>query len=102
IRASYGETGNQAGIGNYESRRLIGSGYNYNDQPGLALNALGSPNLRWESTKQFDIGLEFAFLRDRINVSADYYKKKTEDLLLNRPIPSTTGFRTILENIGNI
>src|SRR5690606_14172190 len=80
VRSSYGETGNQEGIGNYDSRRLIGGGFNYNDNPGFALNAIGSPNLKWETTKQFDIGLEFAVLNNRIEVSADYYQKNTKDL----------------------
>jgi TonB-linked SusC/RagA family outer membrane protein len=102
IRSSYGETGNQEGIGNYDSRRLIGGGYNYDDNPGFALNAIGSPNLKWETTKQFDIGLEFAVLNNRIDFSADYYQKNTSDLLLRRPIPSTTGFTSILENIGSL
>jgi len=102
IRSSYGETGNQEGIGNYDARRLIGAGFNYNDNPGLALNAIGSPNLKWESTKQFDLGVDFAFANNRIDISADYYQKRTRDLLLRRPIPSTTGFTTILENIGSL
>ncbi|MBC3541844.1 SusC/RagA family TonB-linked outer membrane protein [Rufibacter sediminis] len=102
VRSSYGTTGNQEGIGNFASRRLIGSGANYNDSPGLALSAIGSPNLKWETTKQFDVGLEFSLFNSRIDFSADYYTKKTTDLLLNRPIPSTTGFSTILENIGSM
>src|SRR5690606_32388693 len=81
VRSSYGETGNQEGIGNYTSRRLFGGGYNYNDSPGLGLTTLGSPNLKWETTRQFDIGLEVAVLNNRVSLSADYYKKKTSDLL---------------------
>ncbi|WP_140937745.1 SusC/RagA family TonB-linked outer membrane protein [Sphingobacterium lumbrici] len=102
LRASYGSTGNQEGIGNFAAMRLIGSGFNYNDSPGLALSAIGSPNLKWETTNQFDAGLEVGLFNNRIEVSADYYVKNTKDILLNRPIPSTTGFSTILENIGNM
>lgn len=102
LRSSFGLTGNQDGIGNFSSRRLIGTGFNYNDTPGFALSAIGSPNLKWETTKQFDLGLDLGFLNNRINVSADYYKKTTTDLLQNRPIPSTTGFSSILENIGSM
>ncbi|MET3112669.1 TonB-linked SusC/RagA family outer membrane protein [Pedobacter sp. CG_S7] len=102
IRSSYGLTGNQEGIGNFASRRLIGTGFNYDDQPGFALNAIGSPDLKWETTAQFDIGLDLSILKNRINLSADYYNKKTSDLLINRPIPSTTGFSTILENVGTM
>jgi TonB-linked SusC/RagA family outer membrane protein len=100
IRSSYGLTGNQEGIGNFSSRRLFGTGFNYDDQPGFALNAIGSPDLKWESTRQFDLGLDLSLFRNRLTVSADYYHKKTKDILQNRPIPSTTGFSTILENVG--
>jgi TonB-linked SusC/RagA family outer membrane protein len=102
IRSSYGLTGNQEGIGNFASRRLIGTGFNYDDQPGFALNAIGSPDLKWETTAQFDLGLDISLLKNRISISADYYNKKTTDILINRPIPSTTGFSTILENVGSM
>ena len=102
IRASYGETGNQEGIGIYTAYRQIGGGFNYNDSPGFALSTIGSPNLRWETTRQIDIGLEFSILNNRLDFSGDWYRKNTVDLLLNRPIPQTTGFNTILENIGSM
>ena len=102
FRASYGSTGNQEGIGNYTHRRAIGGGFNYLDLPGFALSVLGSPNLKWESTDQFDVGVDLGLFSNRLEIAADYYKKKTKDLLLNRPIPSTTGFNTILENVGNL
>lgn len=102
LRSSYGSTGNQEGIGNFTSRRLIGGGFNYNDTPGFALSTIGSPDLKWETTNQFDLGLEVGLFNNRIDISADYFNKKTKDLLLNRPIPSTTGFTTILENIGSL
>ncbi len=102
LRASYGSTGNQEGIGNFAYRRTIGGGYNYLDLPGFALNAIGSPNLKWESTDQFDIGVDLGLFNNRLEISADYFNKKTRDLLLNRPIPTTTGFNSILENIGNM
>ena len=102
LRSSYGSTGNQEGIGNFTARRLIGGGFNYNDTPGFALSTIGSPDLKWETTNQFDLGLEIGLFNNRIDISADYFNKKTKDLLLNRPIPSTTGFNTILENIGSL
>ncbi len=102
LRASYGSTGNQEGIGNYAFRRTIAGGYNYLDLPRFALNTIGSPNLKWESTDQFDIGIDLGLFNSRLEISADYFSKKTKDLLINRPIPSTTGFNTILENIGNM
>ncbi len=61
-----------------------------------------NPNLKWETTRQLDIGVDFGLFNNRINVTADYYHKKTNDLLLNTPIPSTSGFTNTLLNIGNI
>lgn len=102
VRASYGSTGNQEGIGNFAYRRAIAGGFNYLDLPGFALSAIGSPDLRWESTDQIDVGIDLGLFNNRLELAADYYSKTTRDLLLNRPIPSTTGFSTILENIGNM
>ncbi|AIM36096.1 hypothetical protein KO02_04855 [Sphingobacterium sp. ML3W] len=102
VRASYGSTGNQEGIGNFAYRRAIGGGFNYLDSPGFGLSVIGSPDLKWESTDQIDIGIDLGLFNNRLEISADYYNKKTKDLLLNRPIPTTTGFSTILENIGNL
>jgi len=102
IRASYGKTGNQSGIADFGYLETFGAGYNYNDLAGMRLARLASPDLRWESTKQIDLGIELGFLANRIMVEIDYYKKTTEDLLLNKPIPATTGFSSRLENIGNM
>lgn len=102
VRASYGATGNQEGIGNFAYLRTFAGGFNYYDTPGFGLTALGSPNLKWESTNQIDVGVDVGLFNNKLEISADYYHKKTKDLLLNRPIPSTTGFGSILENIGNI
>lgn len=101
LRGSYGETGNQP-TGNFGSRGLIGVGFNYLDQGGLALNQLANPSLRWERTKQANFGVDLGFLDNRFYVSADIYQRKTDDLLLAQQLPSDTGFRSYSANIGNI
>ncbi len=104
LRTSYGITGNQA-IGNYNSLVLLGTAGNatFNGQQfvGIAPIQLGNPDLKWESTAQFNVGLDYGFLRNRITGSLDYFKKKTSDLLLQLPIPSTSGFTTSLQNVGD-
>ena len=100
LRASYGRTGNQQDIGNFASRGLYGGGYNYTDQPGIAPSQLANPDLRWETTDQLNLGTDFSVLNDRVNFTFDYYDKRTKDLLVNRPVPQTTGFATITSNIG--
>ncbi|MFC3414289.1 TonB-dependent receptor domain-containing protein [Algoriphagus hitonicola] len=63
---------------------------------------LSNSNLTWESTSQLDIGLDVGFLEDRITLTADYFIKTTNDLLLNRLIPGISGFSSVIENIGRI
>lgn len=98
IRASYGESGN-ANIGDFASRGLFG-GVSYNQRPGIAPVQAGNPLLTWESVKQLDIGLEYGFLKDRISGEIDYYKKESDGLLFNVPLPGTSGLSSIQRNIG--
>ncbi|HEY0041505.1 MAG TPA: SusC/RagA family TonB-linked outer membrane protein, partial [Flavisolibacter sp.] len=102
FRASVGLSGNQNGIGAYAAQGLWSSGANYLDQPGIAPSQLENPDLTWETTRQTDIGVEFAILKNRLTVSADYYHKYTYDLLLNVPVPYRTGFATYLQNYGAV
>jgi TonB-linked SusC/RagA family outer membrane protein len=110
LRASYGVTGNQ-GVGPYSSLSLLSTTAPYNISgdgltltPGVSLNpsAPGNSNLKWESTAQYDVGLDLGLLEGKINFTADYYKKKTTNLLLNAPLPLTSGFTSVLENVGEI
>lgn len=100
IRASYGLTGN-AEIGDFASRNLY-RGVNYAGIGGTRPYQLGDPNLTWENTHNFNIGLDFGFASDRIQGTIEYYKKKTTDLLLNAPIAATNGFSSITRNIGDM
>lgn len=101
IRASYGQTGNNT-IGNFLSRQLFGGGQNFLDQPGTAPAQIGNPDLKWETTTQTNFGIDFGILNNRLSGSIDYYVKDTDDLLLNRPIPTTSGFTTVVENVGEV
>jgi TonB-linked SusC/RagA family outer membrane protein len=104
LRTSYGITGNQE-IGNYRSLVLLGLAGQavFNDAliVGIAPTQFANPNLKWETTSQFNIGFDFEFLDGRISGSTDYFQKNTSDLLLNLPIPNTTGFGTSLQNVGS-
>jgi TonB-linked SusC/RagA family outer membrane protein len=104
FRASYGQTGNQD-IGDYQSLVLLGvtgsAIFNEGQVVGISPVQLGNQNLKWETTKQFDAGLDFGFLNNRITGSLDYFVKNTFDLLLYLPIPLTSGFGTSLQNVGN-
>ncbi len=104
IRGSYGFIGNQE-IGNYRSLSLL-SPTNYvtgNTQLLLGLNeGIGNPDLKWESTRQVDIGFDASLLRNRINLTVDYYHRKSNDLIYLVPIPTTSGFSSAFKNIGDV
>ncbi len=101
LRVSYGQTGNNT-IGNFLSRQLFGGGNNFLDSPGTAPSQIGNPDLKWETTTQTDIGVDFGILKNRLVGTIDYYIKDTDDLLLARPIPTTSGFTTVTQNVGEV
>lgn len=104
LRLSVGTTGNQE-IGNYLSLASIGSSsYAFGGalQTGLAPTRLANPDLKWEKTTQYNIGLDLALLDRKINFVFDAYYKKTDDLLISVPVPLTSGFATVLQNIGGV
>ncbi|NJO01276.1 MAG: TonB-dependent receptor [Bacteroidia bacterium] len=100
LRASYGLIGN-AEIGNFDSQSLF-EGNTYGEETGTEPETVSNPDLKWETTRQFDIGVDMGFLRDRISFTVDYYNKDTRDLLLNVQVPSTTGFTTQTKNLGRL
>ncbi|MGB8703543.1 MAG: TonB-dependent receptor [Gillisia sp.] len=100
LRASWGVTGN-AGIGNFASRSLI-AGASYNGRPALEPTQLGDPSLKWETTNQYDLGLDYGFAKNRISGQIDYYNKTTSDLILAEPIPSTSGYTNLTRNVGEL
>jgi len=100
IRASYGLTGNDD-LPSFRYLPLYGV-TSYRGESAIYPVSIPNPDLRWESTAQMDIGLDIGFMDNRIFLTADYYKKKTRDLLLDRPLPSSSGFSSITENIGQV
>ncbi|MCS6905868.1 MAG: TonB-dependent receptor [Bacteroidia bacterium] len=102
IRASYGFTGNQEGLANFAARGLFGAGYNYDGNAGIVPTQLPNPSLKWESTSQLDLGIDFVTLKEKISLTFDFYIKQTQDLLFSRPLPTTSGFTFVTENIGKI
>ncbi|MCP9753502.1 TonB-dependent receptor [Ferruginibacter sp. HRS2-29] len=109
IRTSYGVIGNQA-IPPYQSLALVGpyGEGTFNTGSGTEVYTGQEPlsyvnkDLKWETTRQFDLGFDLSLFNNRVTFTADYYQKKTFDLLLSSPIPLTSGFSSTLLNIGNI
>ena len=103
LRASYGVTGNNQ-IPAYSSIGLIGAAnYVFNDvfYSGIAQNNVSNPGLKWETTAQYNYGIDLGFLKNRLNITAEVYYKKTTDLLLEIQLPLSSGFETALKNIGS-
>lgn len=104
LRTSYGVTGNTE-IGLYNSLATITSGTTLIGgvrQPSSYVERLANPDLEWEKTYQFNVGFELDLFNQLISLEGDYYHKLTEDLLLDRPVPTTTGFGSITDNIGSV
>ncbi len=104
LRASFGISGNQE-IGNARSLVLLGTGpvavFDGEEFTSIAPIQLANPDLRWETTRQLDVGLDFELLDGRIAGSLDYFVSNTNDLLLELPIPTTSGFASSLQNVGD-
>ncbi|NBA87054.1 SusC/RagA family TonB-linked outer membrane protein [Emticicia sp. CRIBPO] len=105
LRASYGLTGNSE-IPAYSSLSLLSSNYaaviNDVKVSGTGITRLANPDLRWEKTAQSDIGLELGLFRGKITLEADFYNRKTTDMLLDAPVPRTSGYATIRRNVGSM
>ncbi|MET3025765.1 TonB-dependent receptor [Flavobacterium sp. UW10123] len=104
LRITAGTTGNQE-IGNYLPLASMGSvNYSFGGTlyTGLAPTRLANPDLKWEKTNQYNIGLDLSLLDRKINFVFDVYYKKTKDLLINVPVPLSSGYATVLQNIGGV
>ena len=109
LRLSYGITGQQDGIANYSympvytisqngAQAIMGNNVYYTYRPEAY-----NPNLKWETTKAYNVGIDFGFLNNRISGSIDYYNRKTSDLLATVSIPAGINFaREMLTNVGNV
>lgn len=108
IRAGWGLTGNDR-IGDFDAYNLFGidasSGYvlgaSQQFYPGAYQLKLAVPDLRWETTAQANLGIDFGLFK-RVNVTVDYYRKDTKDLLLDAETSPSTGFNKVQQNIGQI
>lgn len=101
LRGSIGQTGNNS-IGRYAYSGIYNVGYDYYTLAGILPTGMSNPNLRWETTTQYDAGFDLGLLGDRIVVMFDYYTKITNDLLFSVPLPNESGFLNIDQNIGKV
>ena len=96
LRASYGEIGNEASVGDYAIEATMARNnmtYSFGNQPvtGSAISTFVNENLAWEKRKTYNVGLDLAFFNNRIEFTAEWYKNKSVDLLYNVPVPANAG-----------
>jgi TonB-linked SusC/RagA family outer membrane protein len=104
LRLSAGTVGNQE-IGDYQYEdAYVTQYYSFDGTPAVAFtrSARANPNLKWETTTQYNAGLDFGLRKDRLTASIDLYSKETTDLLVDIPLEQTTGFVSTLANIGTV
>lgn len=101
LRFSYGVTGNSA-LSNYGNRGLLGLSGEYVGLPGAAPSQLASPDLSWEENVSANIGLDYSFFNSRVSGAIEVFQNDRKRLLLNKPLPVTSGFNSINENVGTL
>lgn len=103
-RVSYGVTGNSE-TGSYASHGQLGNYtvvFSNAQASGTGVSNLANPELKWEKTAQVNGGIDFGLFNNRITLETDFYYKKTTDMLLNAPLPASSGYTTITKNIGSM
>jgi len=104
VHTSYGRTGNSE-INPYLSLANVLSGtmlLDNNRNPFSYINTMANPDLKWETSNQFDFGVDFGLFNNRLNVDVSVYNKKTTNLLMESPLPLTTGYPSVFKNIGSM
>lgn len=104
LRLSYGQVGNST-VNPYSTQAgLLGTGYDFDGTAanGFAPLNLANKDLRWERSKELNLGIDFGFFKNRIAASLEIYNRQTDDLILNQKLPTVTGFTQVIANVGKI
>jgi TonB-linked SusC/RagA family outer membrane protein len=102
LKASFGESGNNKGIGYFPYLQQFLTGWNQLDNPGVLLGFVTDPLLSWEKSRSTNFGVELRFLNNKFSTIIDYYNSESIDLIYNKPIAPSTGNRNIRTNVGAI
>lgn len=100
-RVSYGQTGNNA-IGLYDAYGKYSTNAKYNGIAGIIPSTMPNTNLTWEVSTQLDAGFDVSLLNNRLSITADYFDKRTNNLLFSKEFPNTSGFNDVQTNIGKV
>ncbi len=101
VRVSYGQTGNNA-IGLYDAYGRYSTNAKYDGIAGIVPSTMPNLDLTWETSTQLDLGFDLSLFNNRLTLNADYFDKRTENLLFSKELPNTTGFANVQTNIGEV
>lgn len=102
LKASFGETGNNRGIGYFPYLQLFVTGWNQLDNTGVISGSVTDPTLTWEKTRSTNFGVSLRMFNDRLSADVDYYDKESVDLIYDKPLALSTGNESIKTNVGAI
>jgi hypothetical protein len=100
VKASYGEVGNDRGIGSFPYITLFNTGWNQLDTTGVLAGGLNDPYLSWEKTATSNFGAEFGLFGGKLDGSIEYYSRESVDLIYDKPVPLSTGNSSVRTNVG--
>ncbi len=102
LRASYGVNGNIGNLGDYQAQGQYNVGIQYGGIAAIQNTVLANQALKWEESRTFDVGLDLGLFNNRLSMLLDYYKRLTENLITSLTLPHSTGFGSILTNLGSL
>lgn len=102
LRASYGVTGNISGLSDFQAQGSYSVGSLYMGSSAIVNSVIANPNLKWEQSQTLDIGADIGLMDERVNITFDYYRRVTNDLLTTLSLPPSTGFSNIFTNLGRL
>lgn len=101
LSVNYGTTGNDSGAGSYDFYGLFGDGGLYNGESSIGIASMSKPDLSWETTAKWNVGLNFSIF-DRAHFTVDFYRNKSTDMLMSIPYSMTTGFSSGIGNVASM
>lgn len=102
LRGSYGVNGNISGLGDYQAQGEYGVGARYSGNSVVINTILANPDLQWERSATRNLGLDVSLFKNRIRILSDFYIKETTNLLTSLPLPFSTGFTSVVTNLGSL
>ncbi|PWJ58148.1 TonB-linked SusC/RagA family outer membrane protein [Dyadobacter jejuensis] len=102
LRGSYGVNGNISGLGNYQAQGSYAVGERYNGAAAIYNTDLANPALQWEKSKTLNFGFDLGLFQNRVTAAVDVYRRVTDNLLTSLALPRSTGFTSILTNLGSL